>query len=177
MNLYLRFLITILKALYSRKQAILTESRLSFRVMPWDCDINLHLTNSRYLSFMDLGRIYLLGNIDMLRKMYQKRWLPVVVGINLSFIKPIAPFQKFTVITQIIGWDEKYLYVSQRFEIAGKIYCSALVKALLMQGKDIISSKDLVNFSGETLPQRLRQNEVIEVWSKLITTKKALLEK
>ena len=37
--------------------AMLEESHLSFRVLPTDLDVNMHLTNSRYFSFMDLSRV------------------------------------------------------------------------------------------------------------------------
>ncbi|MDG2319333.1 MAG: hypothetical protein P8L79_03640 [Rhodospirillaceae bacterium] len=36
---------------------VLDVSCVSFRVLPTDLDVNFHLTNARYFSFMDLSRV------------------------------------------------------------------------------------------------------------------------
>ena len=64
MNLYFRFWLILWQSLRAKAQNLLAPSQLRFTVFPTDCDLNLHLTNSRYLSFMDLGRTHLLGQTD-----------------------------------------------------------------------------------------------------------------
>ena len=69
MNLYFRIILVLIKSFFAKKISPLTSSTLSFRALPFDCDINLHLTNARYLSFMDLGRTYYVGQLKMIGKL------------------------------------------------------------------------------------------------------------
>jgi len=66
-NLYLRLLRLLLLLPFVRRRSLLDAGRIAFRVWPNDCDINLHLNNGRYLTFMDLGRLQLLAQIGLLR--------------------------------------------------------------------------------------------------------------
>ncbi|WP_375731226.1 thioesterase family protein, partial [Azospirillum sp. B506] len=60
MNLIFRLLAVAVAAIYSawrgRRTGLLEPSTLRFRVWPTDLDLNLHMTNARYFSVMDLGR-------------------------------------------------------------------------------------------------------------------------
>ncbi len=116
MNLYLRLLLIIIK-IKRLRQCIEPNgtSRLSFRVWPHDCDLNLHLTNSRYLAFMDLARIWMLAEMDILASVLKNRWRPVVHSQEITYIKPLKPFQKFSVLSYAAGWDDKYIYIEQYF--------------------------------------------------------------
>ena len=57
-NLYLRLLKSLFLLPFVRRQALLGSGRIAFRAWPNDCDINLHLNNGRYLTFMVLGRVH-----------------------------------------------------------------------------------------------------------------------
>lgn len=52
----LRFFLTLLGAGRRLPLDLLDASVVGFRVWPTDLDINLHMTNARYLSVMDAGR-------------------------------------------------------------------------------------------------------------------------
>ena len=75
MNLYLRLILVLFGLIGLPRRGLLEESRISFRVLPNDCDINGHLNNGRYLSFMDLGRLHLVAQIGLLRVILRRRWL------------------------------------------------------------------------------------------------------
>ena len=60
---FLRLLRVVLTARRRGALGPLAESVLSFRVMPSDLDVNLHMNNGRYLSFMDLGRLHLVAQV------------------------------------------------------------------------------------------------------------------
>jgi hypothetical protein len=59
MNLYYRLIPVLLRMWCALGRALLDQSRVAFRVILTDCDLNFHLNSGRYLSFMDLGRVYL----------------------------------------------------------------------------------------------------------------------
>lgn len=57
MNLIFRLIWMIITASLGSRRDIMGESHMTFRCLPTDLDMNLHMTNSRYHSFMDLSRV------------------------------------------------------------------------------------------------------------------------
>lgn len=151
MNLYLRLLRVLLQCLRAPRQELFDSSCCLFRVWPNDCDVNLHMNNGRFLSFMDLGRIYLLARLGLLWPVLKNRWQPVVVAVDINYLRPLNPFQRFRLETQFLTWDEKYFYIEQRFIAGGRLCASALVKGLLLQGHSPVPSQSVVSLLDESL--------------------------
>lgn len=95
---------------------LLDVCRISLRVMPWDCDINLHLNNSRYLEAMDAGRYALVGRTGMLSHAIRDGWRPVVASARVRYRRSLLPFERYELATRITGWDDDYFFIEQRFE-------------------------------------------------------------
>jgi acyl-CoA thioesterase FadM len=127
LNLYLRLLHLLVRLITVQRRGVLDDSRVSFRVMPNDCDINLHMNNGRYLSFMDLGRVHLVAQLGLLAIVVKNRWKPVLAAAEINFIRPLAPLQKFDLVTRVVTWDDKYVYMEQRFEAHGELCAHAFV--------------------------------------------------
>ncbi len=163
MNLLLRLLRVILHAMMRPKLGFFDESVVHFRVYPHDLDINLHMTNSRYLSLMDLGRTDLIirtGLFDYFRK---HKWQAILGSANVRFRRALGVFEKFTLHTRVIGWDEKWIYIHQRIESKGHLIASALVKGIFLRKKKKIPTQDL--FHALQIEQPLKQiNPAIEHW-------------
>ena len=171
MNLYFRLLFVLFKTLFAQRIRVLDESRLSFRVWPFDCDINFHLTNARYLALCDLSRIYYMGQGGVLGKLVKRKWLPVVQSQEISYFRAINPFQKAEVVTKLVYWDEKYWYTEHKFVVAGHICAVVQVRGVFTHGKKIVSMHDVVALAEDdvTVPEK---PAIIESWQKLIDTKK-----
>jgi acyl-CoA thioesterase FadM len=131
-NLYLRLFLLLLRMLRQARRGVLDDSRVCLRVLPNDCDINLHMNNGRYLSIMDLGRVHLLGQIGLLPIIFRNRWMPVLAAAEINFIRPLKPLQKFDLVTRVVTWDEKYVYIEQLFEARGELCAHAFVRGLFL---------------------------------------------
>ncbi|HEX6251561.1 MAG TPA: thioesterase family protein [Gemmatimonadaceae bacterium] len=132
MKLYFRLVRAIWRALTMRPEPQgSAESVLKFRVWPTDLDFNMHLTNARYLSFMDLGRLDLLARLGLLKQMLRLKWTPVVGGVMLRFRRGLDPWMRFTLHSRVVGWDEKWFYIEQRFLREGEVHSWGLVRVLL----------------------------------------------
>jgi acyl-CoA thioesterase FadM len=131
-NLYLRLIKLLFLLPFVRRRDLLDAGQVAFRVWPNDCDINLHLNNGRYLTFMDLGRVHLIAQIGMLGILRRRRWTPVLSAAEINFIRPIQPLQKFDLLTRLLTWDEKYFYIEHRFVAGGQLRAVALVKGLFL---------------------------------------------
>ena len=53
MNLWLRLIKVVLRALFARRIGILDTSRITLRVWPNDLDFNGHVNNGRFLTLAD----------------------------------------------------------------------------------------------------------------------------
>ncbi|HNB57700.1 MAG TPA: acyl-CoA thioesterase [bacterium] len=145
MNLWIRMLRVFWKSFFCKKKiGLFDESRLSFRVWPHDCDINMHLNNGRYLTLMDLGRTYLMAEMQMLWKLPKRKWFPVLGGVEILFLKSIDPFQKFDIVTHVLTWDAKWIYVEQRFERNGVVLAKAHLRALFLGPQGRVATDDII---------------------------------
>lgn len=144
MNLYLRLFILLFKLWRLPRKGPFEESRVAFRVLPNDCDINLHMNNGRYLSFMDLGRVHLVAQIGLLRVILRKRWRAALGAAEINFIRALAPLQKFDLVTRLVTWDEKYAYMEQRFESGGVLCAHAYVKGLFLDANGKVPNSTVV---------------------------------
>ncbi len=161
MNLYLRLLLLLLKLPFVRHRGVFEPSRIHFRVLPNDCDINLHMNNGRYLTFLDLGRTHLTAQTGLLSVVLKRRWQPVLAAAEINFIRALPPFARFTIVSRLMTWDEKYFYIEQRFERGGDLCAMTFVKAVfLANGKRLASAEVLkalgVKDSAPTVPPALR---------------------
>jgi len=171
MNLYLRLLFVLWKIWRLPRKDLFDESRVAFRVLPTDCDLNLHMNNGRYLSFMDLGRVHMLAQIGLLAIIARKRWMPVLTAAEINFLRQLAPFQKFELVTRLVTWDDKYAYMEQRFESNGALCAHAFVKGLFLGKGRRVSNHAVVSelgYKGEPPPCP----EELRIWAELGSVKK-----
>ncbi len=149
MNLIFRLLRVFISALFKPRMGIYDSAALSFRVLPTDLDLNLHMTNARYLSMMDLGRTDLLIRGGMLGLVKRERWLPVVGSIDIQFRRPLRPFQRFTLKSRLLCWDEKWLYLEQRIESDLGVHSVAMLRGLFRGREGSVPTRVLLDGMGQ----------------------------
>jgi acyl-CoA thioesterase FadM len=173
-NLYLRLLRVLALLPWIARRTLLEPARVSFRVLPNDCDINFHLNNGRYLTFMDLGRIHLLAQIGLLRLLMKQRWAPVLSAAEMNFIRPLNPFQKFDLVTRLLTWDDKYFYIEQRFVTPGRLHAVGMVKGLFLHGRERVETREVLGALGIDMPPP-DVPAVVQHWNDLAALKKQQL--
>lgn len=175
MNLYLRLVLLALRMLRLPRRGVLDDSRVAFRVMPLDCDLNLHLNNGRYLSFMDLGRIHLIVQMGLMRAILKNGWRPVLAAAEINFIRPLKPLQAFELVSRVVTWDEKYVYMEQRFEVRGELCAHAFTKGLILGREGRVSNSTVVEVLGHRAPPP-EMPEELRIWADLGSAKKQRAE-
>jgi acyl-CoA thioesterase FadM len=171
MNLYLRFLMILISSFFKpRLSDILAPSILRLRVLPNDLDLNGHMNNGRYLALMDLGRLDLVLRTGLLKIMLGQRSVPVLANVQVRFRLSLDPFNPFDLETRVICWDEKWVYLEQRFiliegEKAGQVAAIALVKGSFFnkKTKTTVPTQTLLNATG-TAPQSPAFPDYITRW-------------
>jgi len=171
MNLYLRLIRLLLMLPFVQRRQLLEPGRVRFRVWPTDCDINLHMNNGRYLTFMDLGRIHFISQVGLGRTLLRRRWSPVLSAAEINYIRPLRPFQSFELVTRLLTWDEKYFYIEQRFLAGDRLIAVGMVKGLFLQGRERVTSRAILDALG--LPDRPPAfPDVVRHWNELSGLKK-----
>lgn len=165
MNLFWRFLWVLLFSRFRKKTPLLEETSIQFRVLPTDIDILFHMNNGRYFSFMDLARMDFAIRCGTYQVTSKNKIYPVVASEMIRFKKSIKLFRAFKVSTQLIGWDEKFIYLAQHFKCAHEEYALGLVKVrfLKAEGKPV-SPKEILNLLGLNNMESPRMSHFIECW-------------
>lgn len=108
----------------------------SFRVMPWDCDMNIHLTNARYPQQLDLARTRFLMKIGTGLLFAKMGWRSVLASQVITFIREIKPFALVNIESRVLHWDRKYFYMESRFMVEGKVHAKAIARiAMIKNGR------------------------------------------
>lgn len=130
MNLWLRllwlFVMTPFRPALEPRGGV---SRLVFRVLPHDLDLNLHMTNGRYLTIMDLGRIDLVLRTGLWRPLWRNGWSPILSGAAIRFRRELRPFERYYLETRLIAWSDTTAVMEQTFISTNRVAARALVKA------------------------------------------------
>ena len=143
MNLFIRLIKVVLLALFGEKVAIDAPLKTHLRVWPNDLDTNFLMNNGRYLTVMDLGRTDLIIRSGQLKTLMARKWYPVVAATHITFRRSLNLFERFTITTQLIGWDDDWIYLEQSIRNAkGEFATRALFKtAFLHRGKRVSSAE------------------------------------
>ncbi len=91
------------------------ESRLRFRCLPTDIDRNMHLNNARYLMLADVGRIDIFLRAGLIRLARQKRWGPMMGGLQSVYVREIQLWKRFEVVSTIETWEDTQVIGRHRF--------------------------------------------------------------
>lgn len=163
MTLYIRLLFVIVAALFGRKLGFMDESRLRFRVWPHDIDLNMHMTNARYLAVMDLGRLDLILRNGLARAMLKCRWQAVLGATNIRYRRPLKPFETFEVITRPLCWDDKSIYLEQRIEAGGKVAAMAVMQGVFIDRRGRVPPRRIMEILGVDLDSPT-EPEFVRAW-------------
>jgi acyl-CoA thioesterase FadM len=76
-------------------------------------------------------------------------WYPVVVAETISFRKSLTLWQRFDVESRVLGFDDKAVYVEQRFTVGGEIYAQAFIRGrFLKRAGGIVPMPELLDAVG-----------------------------
>lgn len=156
MNLWFRLLKVLILAVLRRRLSMTDQSVLRFWVWPNDLDINVHMNNARYLALMDLGRFDLILRGGLWRPMARKGWQAVIGGALVRYRRSLKPFQRFTLRSRMLCWDERWIYIEHRIEAEGGVpACLAVVRAAFLDQGGIVPPvrvAEELGFSGPVPP-------------------------
>ena len=171
--LLVRFLITFVHFfIIGRVDDPLAVHRRRMRVWINDCDINGHMTNARYPSFMDLSRLLYFLQVGAWQRFVKEKWLIVLSAQTVTFIKEIKPLALVDIETKLLCWDKKYFYFEHKFIVDGQVHAKALARCAAIRGKRVRAFDQFLSVGGYEVESPEWPEQVI-AWQKLMDAKKA----
>ena len=150
MNLFFRLVWVFLKASFAKEKiTVLGSAVLKFRVWLTDQDMFAHLTNSRYMSFSDLGTINFIIRSGFWGVMRKRGWFPVICAQSMTVSRMLKTPQAFEVSTNLVGWNDTYVGISHTFTRHGQVHAQVNVLARFTSGKrKKITPQDVIRAAG-----------------------------
>jgi acyl-CoA thioesterase FadM len=133
------------------------------RVWLTDIDELRHMNNSVYLALLDHSRFDLLlrsGTWDRLRR---AGVYPVVAAQTITYRRSLELGERFTIESRIVGYDERAVYVEQRFVRDGEVVARAYVAGrFLRRSGGVVATAEVgeitgVDVSAFPVPKWLRE--------------------
>jgi len=120
-----------------------------FRVLPNDLDVQMHMTNGRYFTILDLGRVDLMLRNGLWPRLKAAGWYPVVTQETMRFYRSLELWDRYLVRTRVIGWDDKSILLEQAFVRDGIEVASGIVKARFLKRKGgMVATSELMELAG-----------------------------
>ena len=126
------------------------------------------MNNGVYFSIMDVARFDMLVRNGVWKIMRERGWYPVVASETMTFRKSLSPWQRFTIESKLVGYDDKAVYVEQRFVRPGpggapEVFAQGFIRArFLRRTGGTVPVTDLIDAFGATPGDDLP--EWIERW-------------
>lgn len=132
MNMLLRFWYLLAQIALKKVELKEFDESLSrtYRVGLHDLGWRDHLPNYRFLSFIELNTTQWLKTQTPVTN---AAWL--MAAQEVIYLKPVKPFTRFEISSQVIGWDAKYLFLRHEFRVKEKLVATAITKIIIIKDK------------------------------------------
>lgn len=135
MHMIFRTILIFLKKRFLPKAHFSDKTIVNMRVLPTDLDFLWHVNNGVYFSFMDFGRWDMIFRNGVFDAATKNGWYSVVAGETIKFKKSLELWDKFQIETEIIGYDDKYFFIQQKFMRNKDLMATGLVKVRFLKRK------------------------------------------
>ena len=153
MNLLFRLFWMLIASRFGARLGALDEGVLTFRCWPTDLDMNMHMTNSRYASFMDLARVSFMIRNGGWQRIRGAGLYPVLGSLSVRFRRPIKLFQKFTVSARVVSWDDRWIYIEHKMIAGGELAAPCIVNTTFLSKQSRVPTDKLMEIIGYSGPK------------------------
>ncbi len=149
MSLWFRLLEKLESTLGKTHIGPLDEARVEMRAWPTDLDCTGHVGDERYLEMMKLGRHCLATRMGVLAEM-QKRGITAHVGATeVQYLNELELFECFELVSRIVGWDDKWLFLEQKFiRCGGRPLAVGFVQLVFKHEGQTVPPEVIMSYSG-----------------------------
>jgi acyl-CoA thioesterase FadM len=114
-----------------------------------DLDIYGEMNNARYLSIMEMGRWDIGVRTGLIALMRKNAWSFAAAGCSIRYRKRLTALQKFELQTQLVGMDDKWLFMQQDIFRNGVQHTGALFRTAVVSKQGIVPPEKIFEEMGE----------------------------
>jgi acyl-CoA thioesterase FadM len=137
---------------------------------PWDLDPWIELNNGRTLTLFDLGRMPMGLRMGLPPVMRQNGWGLAVAGASVRYRQRIKVFDRLTMHSRCVGWDDRFLYMDQSLWKGDTCASQALIRSAVTSAQGIVQPARLARALGHDGPGPALPDWVAD-WSKADATR------
>ena len=115
---------------------------------PWDIDPWMELNNGRTLTLYDLGRTPLAVRTGVTRVLARQGWGMTVAGSSVRYRRRVRAFDRVTMVSRLIGWDARFLYMDQSMWKGADCTSQALIRSAVTSRAGIVPPADVARAMG-----------------------------
>lgn len=104
----------------------------------------VELNNGRTLTLLDLARVPLFIRSGIWKVTARNNWTIAMAGVVVRYRRRIRAFERFTVESHFMGWDDRFIYVHQTIWKKNGDCANEAVYRVAVAGKDGIVSTDVL---------------------------------
>ena len=144
----LRFAKEVIKARRAPRLGLLGTHVSTHRCWPWDLDPWIELNNGRTLTLYDLGRFPMILRTGTIATLRENGWGITVAGSTIRYRRRIKAFQRFTMVSHSLGWDDRFLYIEQTMWSGGECCNHMLLRGAITSAQGIVAPGRLMQAAG-----------------------------
>ena len=144
----IRLITTSIKSKLASSLSVHDASETTFFCRPWDLDLFMEVNNGRMLTLYDLGRFNLSIRCGLAAVLRRKRWGLVVAGSSVRYRRRVRLFDKVTMRTQVVGVDDRWIYVAQSMWVKGHPASSVLLRTAITSKSGTVPTESVLHELG-----------------------------
>jgi acyl-CoA thioesterase FadM len=148
MNLWFRLFLMLFRRPWRKPVDALATTVIRLRVWPLDLDLNRHVTNGRYFTLADLGRMDYVLRSGAFRVALRNKAVPIVGDTGGKFRRELRLFEAFEIHTRMLGWDEKWSFMEHRFVSKGRVVGVVVMRGVFRAGKGTVAPSEFARELG-----------------------------
>lgn len=130
------------------------------------------MNNARYLRELDFARFHFYALTDLYKKIRQRGGGAVQGASSIRYRRTIPIFHPYKIVTKLVWWDEKAIYLEQKFITL----TDGFVRAIALS-KQCITSCNVVDILKEYNAERPPMPEELDLWLQSIESSSQKLRK
>ncbi|CAB0016872.1 unnamed protein product [Nesidiocoris tenuis] len=131
---YLRIISTVaFGRLFQKKCNIMDETTIHGFCFTQDLDLVMkHMNNARYVRDLDFARFHFYDRTGLYDEMVKRKTDAVQAATNVRYRRVIPIFTFYKVTTKVIYWDERSIYLEQKFITSDNFVRTAILSKATM---------------------------------------------
>jgi acyl-CoA thioesterase FadM len=148
MNLWFRLFLMLLRRPWRLRTDPTATTIVRLRVWPLDLDLNRHVTNGRYFTLADIGRMDYVLKTGAFRTALRRKAVPIVGDAWGKFRRELKLFEAFEIHTRMLGWDQKWSFLEHRFVSKGRVVGVVIMRGVFRASTGTIPPAEIVKDLG-----------------------------